>query len=305
MLIGITTTFVIDEPDTVRSQSNLYSTFDYLRFLSLFAISIGCFIGFFYFSSSIASELKEALGKGAFANFLVESMRLIIALASAICMAYIAIALGVAKKGLLQESYSAPIKDFFSRYNLKIAASVLAIIALYRVSDIVLGVITNVFYLELGFSKIEIATISKTFGLLMSIAGGFLGGLLAVRYGVIRMLLIGALLSALTNLLFAWLASIGNNIPMLYVVISVDNLSAGLAVSAFVAFLSQLTNISFTAVQYAIFSSLMTLLPKLLGGYSGSIVETMGYNSFFILTALMGLPVLLLIYFTAQHLELE
>jgi PAT family beta-lactamase induction signal transducer AmpG len=90
---------------------------------------------------------------------------------------------------------------------------------------------------------------------------------------------------------------------MLYLVISADNISAGLASAAFIAFLSSLTNISFTAVQYAIFSSLMTLLPKILGGYSGTMVDGMGYSNFFLTTALMGMPVLILIIFAGKYLE--
>jgi len=116
-----------------------------------------------------------------------------------------------------------------------------------------------------------------------------------------RILFLGALLSALTNLLFMLLAQTGHDMVMLYIVISADNLSAGLASAAFIAFLSSLTNISFTAVQYAIFSSLMTLLPKILGGYSGTLVETLGYQQFFLITALMGIPVLLIIIWAGKH----
>jgi len=129
----------------------------------------------------------------------------------------------------------------------------------------------------------------------MTIVGGFAGGLLAFRYGVMRILLLGAILAAGTNLLFMVLAGTGKNIGMLYAVIGADNLSAGLASTAFVAFLSALTNIRFTAMQYAIFSSLMTLLPKVVGGYSGTMVDTMGYSSFFLMTAVMGIPVVILI----------
>ncbi len=180
---------------------------------------------------------------------------------------------GVVDYALVERSYLAPVRDFFSRYGWSLAWILLALIGVYRISDIVLGVISNVFYQDLGFSKSEIASVVKTFGLLMTIAGGFLGGLLAIRFGVMRILLLGAVLSAATNLLFMLLASIGYDMFWLYVVISADNLSAGIASAAFVAFLSSLTNVSFTAMQYAIFSSLMTLLPKLLGGYSGSMVD--------------------------------
>ena len=101
------------------------------------------------------------------------------------------------------------------------------------------------------------------------------------------------------------LAQVGQDITMLYVVIAADNLSAGLASAAFIAFLSSLTNISFTAMQYAIFSSLMTLLPKILGGYSGTIVESIGYEQFFLITAVMGIPVLVLIVLANKYLDIK
>jgi PAT family beta-lactamase induction signal transducer AmpG len=137
----------------------------------------------------------------------------------------------------------------------------------------------------------------------MTIAGGFLGGLLSVRFGVMKILFLGAALSAGTNILFMLLANAGHDMTMLYIVISADNLSAGLASAAFIAFLSKLTNISFTAVQYAIFSSLMTLLPKILGGYSGSMVDAMGYPQFFMFTAILGIPVLVLIAVAGKRFE--
>jgi PAT family beta-lactamase induction signal transducer AmpG len=137
----------------------------------------------------------------------------------------------------------------------------------------------------------------------MTIAGGFIGGLLSLRFGVMRILLLGAVLAAATNLLFMILAGIGHDMVWLYIVISADNLSAGIASAAFIALLSSLTNVSFTAMQYAIFSSLMTLLPKVLGGYSGSMVDAMGYHNFFLLTAILGIPVLLLIPLVAKRLQ--
>ena len=169
---------------------------------------------------------------------------------------------------MVEQGYIDPIRNFFERYGKSFAWLLLALIGLYRISDIVLGVISNVFYQDLGLRKNEIASVVKSFGLFMSLLGGFLGGLLTTRFGVYRMLLWGAILAAGTNLLFMLLAQMGNNLPMLYLVISADNLAAGLASAAFVAFLSSLTDVSFTAVQYAIFTSLMTLFPKVLGGYS-------------------------------------
>jgi len=169
----------------------------------------------------------------------------------------------------------------------------------------VLGVIANVFYQDMGFSKEEIAGIVKVFGVFMTIAGGFLGGILSTRLGVMRILFLGALLASATNLLFMLLASTGYSIPMLCLVISADNLAAGLASAAFVAFLSSLTSIRFTAIQYAIFSSLMTLLPKIIGGYSGTMVDTLDYPAFFLITTVMGIPVLLLVWLAGKYLPTD
>jgi PAT family beta-lactamase induction signal transducer AmpG len=193
--------------------------------------------------------------------------------------------------------------DFFRRYGFQTSLLLLALIGVYRISDILLGVVSNLFYQDIGFSKEVIASVTKTFGLFMTLLGGFVGGTLTVRYGVLRMLFLGALLSSLTNLLFLLLAQAGANVPLLSLVIAADNLSAGLASAAFVAFLAGLTNISFTAMQYALFSSLMTLLPKLLGGYSGTMATAWGYERFFLATALLGLPVLGLIWLAERRLR--
>jgi PAT family beta-lactamase induction signal transducer AmpG len=195
------------------------------------------------------------------------------------------------------------VRDFFSRYGMRTAWLVLSLIGLYRISDIVLGVISNVFYQDLGFTKPEIATAVKTYGVLIGIAGSVLGGLVASRYGVMRTLMWGAILSALTNLAFVALAMAGHDLSLMYAVVSADNLAAGFASAAFVAFLSSLTNVQFTAVQYAIFSSLMTLLPKTLGGYAGGIVDTINYPGFFIFTTLIGLPVIWLVYLAGRRLH--
>jgi PAT family beta-lactamase induction signal transducer AmpG len=189
------------------------------------------------------------------------------------------------------------------QHGVRTAWLLLALIGLYRISDIVLGVISNVFYMDMGYSKPDIAQAVKTFGVAVSIAGGFLGGWLATRWGVMRCLFWGAVVSALTNVLFVWLALSGAGISGLYAVVTADNLAAGFASAAFVAFLSSLTQVSFTAVQYAVFSSLMTLLPKTLGGYSGGMVDAMGYPGFFVFTALLGVPVLVLVVWATKRLK--
>ena len=171
----------------------------------------------------------------------------------------------------------------------------LGIIVLYRVADIVLGVSANLFYQDIGFDLEEIAAVSKTFGLIMTLSGGLLGGLIAKRYGVLPTMIVGAVASAATNLLFMIMAGLGDNLYYLIFLITADNLAQGLSLTAFVGFLSLLVNKEFTASQYAIFSSIMTLFPKILGGYSGTMIDAMGYSGFFLTTAIMGLPAVALL----------
>ena len=197
-----------------------------------------------------------------------------------------------------------PFLDFFGRYGW-LALLVLALIATYRISDIVLGVIANVFYVDMGFSKTEVANVTKVFGVVMTLLGAVIGGVLVNRLGVIRILFAGALLVALTNLLFAVLAKVGASVPMLIAVVAMDNLAGGMASAAFVAYLSALTNVQYSATQYALFSSLMLLFPKFIGGFSGVIVDRVGYEQFFVLVAMMGLPVLLLVWLAGRYTLLE
>jgi len=306
MLVGMMTTLMVSEPQVNEEAAYPYPTRDYLELLLLFAVSVSVFALVFFLSAQPVTALKQAMGTdGPLATFVLESLRLMVAVAAAYATARMGLTIGVSNRQMVSMSYIEPIRDFFRQHGVKTSLLLLALIGSYRISDIVLGVISNVFYQDMAFSKDEIAWAVKTFGVIMAVLGGFLGGLLSMRYGVIRILLIGAILSALTNLLFIALASAGHDLGLLYLVISADNLSAGLASAAFVAFLSSLTNVSFTAMQYALFSSLMTLLPKFLGGYSGTFVSNMGYSNFFILTTLLGLPVLLLIVLARRCLQLE
>ncbi len=194
----------------------------------------------------------------------------------------------------LRQAVVAPFIDFFSRYKWQ-AILILSLIACYRLSDVVMGVMANAFYVDMGFSKEEVASVSKVYGVIMTLIGAALGGVLINQFGVIKILFIGALLSAVTNLLFSALSQIGYDLMWLTLVISADNLSAGIATSAFLAYLASLVNLAFTATQYAIFSSLMLLLPKFAGGFSGQWVDQMGYSQFFIFTAVLGIPALILI----------
>ncbi len=208
----------------------------------------------------------------------------------------------IAEEGFLRwltGSFVQPFMEFFARFKWQ-ALLILALIAVYRISDVVMGVMSNPFYQEMGFTKDEVATVSKVYGVIMTIAGAGLGGLLTLRIGVMRTLMLGALLSAATNLLFVWLAGIGHDVGALVFTVSADNLSAGIASSAFVAYLSGLTNQAYSATQYALFTSVMLLLPKFIAGFSGEFVDAWGWASFFTGTALIGVPVLILVWLAGR-----
>ncbi|WP_291115988.1 MFS transporter [Hydrogenophaga sp.] len=197
-----------------------------------------------------------------------------------------------------------PFADFLRRYG-KQALLILALIGVYRISDVVMGIMANPFYVDMGYTKDEVAAVTKVFGVIMTLVGAFIGGALSLRLGVMRVLMLGAVLSAASNLLFAWLAGHGHDVTALILVISADNLSAGVASAAFIAYLSGLTNVRYSATQYALFSSMMLLAPKWLAGYSGAFVDAYDYPTFFIATACLGVPVLLLIWLATRLAPVE
>ena len=192
-----------------------------------------------------------------------------------------------------------PFADFLRRYG-KQALLILSLIAIYRISDVVMGIMANPFYVDMGYTKDEVAAVTKIYGVIMTLAGAFVGGVLSMRFGVMRVLMLGAVLSAASNLLFAWLGTRGHDVTGLIFVVSADNLSSGIASAAFIAYLSSLTNLNYSATQYAIFSSVMLLAPKFLAGYSGRYVDAFGYQNFFMATSLLGVPVLLLVWLASR-----
>jgi PAT family beta-lactamase induction signal transducer AmpG len=207
-----------------------------------------------------------------------------------------------------QASFVAPFADFLRRYGWH-AVVILALIAVYRISDIVMGVMAGPFYVDMHFTKTQVASVTKIYGVAMTVAGAFVGGALTTRFGVLRMMMLGAILSCLTNLLFAWLWGWGagagpelacRNVWGLTLVVSADNFASGLASAAFIAYLSGLTSTQYSATQYALLSSMMVLLPKTIGGFSGEFVDAYGWGNFFTATALLGLPVLLLVALAAR-----
>lgn len=502
MLVGIITTLIIREPIVNRVDKH-YKNIDYYRLVFVFIIAVASFVCFYIYSDDVVQYLQTQWQiKDSFLKFLMEAVRFLGSGAGAIFVATLLIRVGVVNKQMAYETWVNPIADFFKRYGVKLALVLLLLIGFYRISDIIAGVISNVFYQDLNFTKEQIAEAVKIYGVIFSLVGGFLGGLLAQRMNIMKLMFIGAILASSTNLIFIGLVKSGapmqpvmlqvgdkqyqaqpdevgywkvlvpnqdlaqakqiqvnvaltdqsaqaeyvvpylkddgtaqiqilpvssdnqltstelkQNIVVkgqlvgvqatdlnveqpitlkldgkeyaakldkdgiftgvidgkdlqgsaskniqaianfnqphatlnaqqnyqvldkkmaldvdiqpisainaqskdsveikgkvieqyssawLYFAIIVDNLASGLAGAAFIAFLSSLTSVSFTAVQYAIFSSLMTLTPKILGGYSGTIVTNIGYPKFFLMTTLIGIPILILVVWVAKLLK--
>ncbi|UJA04055.1 MFS transporter [Acinetobacter johnsonii] len=501
MLVGIATTLCIREPQVDRVRKE-YKRVDYYRLVAVFFVSVVSFVLSYIYSGKLTEMLTQLWSiKDSFALFCFEALRFIGSGAVAFVVGSSLVKMGAVNKQMAYETWVNPVADFFKRYGVKLALVLLLLIGFYRISDIIAGVISNVFYQDLNFTKEQIAEAVKVYGVIFSLVGGFLGGLLAQRMNIMKLMFVGAILASSTNLIFiglvksgqplndvvinvgeqsfktqadetgAWtikvpveqlkanesltatasfqndtsqpisvtlpyisqtgastallllpitadnvidqresegsivvrgqyLATLAENqriqlsldgqsfdakldkegvfsaaIPAqqlldsnskklnavlmqneraqqhtalnyqvdpaaeksvtldvdlqpinlnkavdgqlevkgkvikeyssnwLYFAIIVDNLASGLAGAAFIAFLSSLTSVSFTAVQYAIFSSLMTLTPKILGGYSGTIVSNIGYPNFFLLTTLIGIPILILVVWVAKLLR--
>ena len=292
MVIGVLTTVYSPEPK-VKRKISLLSFNEQFRFLITFILAIIIFIFIYSFLDNPFTN-KEPLEK-----FLYALIRISFCFFGSGILIYLLIKINFVKKKSATIAYFKPISDFLERYG-RTALIILLLIGLYRIADIVMGVVANIFYLDKGYNIKEIATYSKFFGVFATIIGGIIGGYSAIKIGTLRALFIGALIAAASNLLFAWLAVSEPNIDILITVITADNISSGFAGAAFVVYLSALTSIKFTATQYALFSSLMLLLPKVLAGYSGTIVDQIGYANFYIFTAIIGIPVLLLIFWIAR-----
>jgi PAT family beta-lactamase induction signal transducer AmpG len=191
------------------------------------------------------------------------------------------------------DAIKAPLADLYGRKGAMLIP-ILALVALYRLPDFVAGVMANPLYIDLGFSKAEIASVSKLYGVWVGMLGAFVGGLLVPKLGLRLTLLIGAIAGAGSNLMFSWLALEGPKLELLILAISIDNFAGSFAGTALIAYMSGLTGPGFAATQYALLSSLYALPGKLIGGISGFVVETFGYATFFTLTAAVGIPVVAL-----------
>ena len=193
----------------------------------------------------------------------------------------------------LRASFVEPLADLVARYGASLAP-ILLLVALYRMPDFLSGVMATPLYKDLGFSNTDIATVSKLYGVWISIAGTLAGGGSVARFGLMPTLLVGGAAAAASHLSFAWLAGHPGEFQALTVAVSIDNFATGFAGAALIAFMSSLVAPTYAATQYALFSSLYALPGKIVGGVSGYLVEDWGYARFFVSTATIGIPVALL-----------
>ena len=278
---------VLMSPEPISKRILLDNFKERLKLINIFFVSILIFVLIYNFFPTIV--FHDPFFKGIFS-----ALKLLIALSGMIMVFVFSTKLKYVKSYVVLSTFWDPIGSFVKKYG-SMAIVILVIIGLYRIADIVMGVVANLFYSDMGYTLNQIATISKFWGLIATIFGGLLGGVLASRYNNYFILLIGAILASATNILFAILSSLEPELVYLMIVIISDNIASGMASVAFVAFLSSLTNVNFTTSQFALFTSLMLFLPKIIGGYSGSIVDNFGYFNFFFITAVLGLPVIILI----------
>ena len=202
----------------------------------------------------------------------------------------------------LKQAVVEPFADFFRRNGLSTALLILLFIMLYKLGDALLGTMTNPFYVDLGFTKPEVATIVKGYGLVATLLGGFLGGMVVNRRGIVAALWICGIIQMASNLIFVVQAWIGNDLAMLAVTISVENLAGGMGTAAFVAYLSSLCNLSYTATQYALLSSFMAQARTTLSAGGGFLAESMDWVGFFLTTTAAAIPGLLLLLWLQRRL---
>lgn len=201
----------------------------------------------------------------------------------------------------VHEAVIMPFADFMKRANWP---AVLLFVALYKYGDALLGVMANPFYLDIGFTKTEVGLVTKGFGLAMTIAGGIIGGAMVARLGTLKALFVGGILQAVSNAVFALQAYVGADLWMLFVTIGVENLTGGIGTIAFVAYLSGLCNVAYTATQFALLSSLMGFARTVLASGGGWLADRLDWVSYFLLTGLAAIPGLLLLMWLMRRVPM-
>lgn len=206
-------------------------------------------------------------------------------------------------RAVLSDGVIGPFRDFFQRYSGWLGVMLLLFMGLFKIPDQMIGVMAFPFYLDSGFSKTDIAAVSKLYGVWVGIGGAFIGGAVVAWMGVQRSLLLAMLLGAVSNLLYIFLAIFPGNVAVFTAVITGENLSGGFLGTVAVAWLSSLVSREYTATQYALFSSLVALPGKLVGGFSGFLVGSFGYKGFFIFSTLSIVPALVLFFWVMKNMR--
>ena len=206
--------------------------------------------------------------------------------------------------GFFRSAVVAPFVEFFQRNNPQMAVVILVFILLYKFGDAFAGVMANPFYIRLGFSKVEIANVSKIFGVFATMLGVFSGGLVVKRFGILKSLLYCGILQMLSNLMFAAQAALGPHVGFLVLTIGIENLSGGMGSAAFVAYLSVLCNTGYTGTQFALFTSFMAFGRTWLSAMSGWIADQTDWVTFFIISTFVALPGLLMLLGMMRRLPL-
>ncbi|UCD81694.1 MAG: AmpG family muropeptide MFS transporter [Desulfobacterales bacterium] len=207
--------------------------------------------------------------------------------------------------GWFRSAVVAPFIEFFQRNNLQMAIAILVFILLYKFGDAFAGVMANPFYIRIGFSKIEIANVSKIFGVFATLLGVFTGGLAVKRFGILRSLLYCGILQMFSNLMFAAQAALGPHVGFLVLTIGIENLSGGMGSAAFVAYLSVLCNTAYTGTQFALFTSFMAFGRTWLSAMSGWIAEQTDWVTFFVISTFVALPGLLMVLWMIKRLPMS
>lgn len=190
-----------------------------------------------------------------------------------------------------------PLKAFFQHHGIVVAICLLAFVGLFKFPDQMIGVLAGPFYLDVGFTKSDIATVSKVFGVWAGIAGAFLGGICVASFSIRPILVFAAVIVAISNLAFLLMAQFPGQQWAFFAAITADNVSQGFAGVVLIAFMSSLTQREFTATQYALLVSLANLPGKFVGGISGFIVEASSYQTYFLISAFSVVPTLLVLAF--------
>lgn len=212
------------------------------------------------------------------------------------------------KGGILQRGHNfyvtavkRPLLDFAKRPNWVL---ILAFVMVYKLCDAYMVPMVMPFYDAMGFTKIEIAYVTKFYGMIATIVGGLLGGIMVSRWGIIKSLIIGSILQGLTTLMFVAQSYVGHDIYMLMLTISLDNLAGGMSTTAFVAYISSLCNVAYTATQYALLSSFMSLVRDIISSTSGYLVAMVSWSTFFMINTTMALPGLIILLYMIRKYPL-